>query len=267
VLGSLSPQRRRAVIGLLALIVAAVVVTVALAVTGGGTAPADQSRPGPVILVPGFGGKVSSLDDLAARLRRAGRAVSILALPDGGVGDLHGQADALQGLVARRLSAGAPSVDLVGYSAGGVTVRLWAGEGSHSGLARRIVTIGSPHHGTTVAQAAGLLLGGACNGACQQLEPGSDLLDGLNEGDETPNGPLWVSLWTDVDQTVVPADSARLAGADDIPLQSVCPDDRVSHSLEPRDPAVIGLVVASLGTGALPRPGAGDCAHYQALGR
>jgi triacylglycerol lipase len=264
VLDTLSPQRRRLVVLVAALGLA--IAAFAAVVARGDRSGADQSRPGPVILVPGYGGRLSSLDDIADRLRRAGRSVQELPLPDGGVGDLHGQADALDAAVQRELSHGAPSVDLVGYSAGGVVVRLWVSEGGHAGLVRRVVTIGTPSHGTEVAGAAALLLGGACAGACAQLQPDSELLDRLNEGDETPAGPLWVSIWSDVDQTVVPPDSARLDGADNITVQSVCAADAVSHSQEPRDPAVIGLVVTALGTGSTPHPSTADCARLRRLG-
>lgn len=265
VLSSLSPQRRRTAFVAAGLALAAIVIGIGTTAIGSGPSPASQSRLGPVILVPGYGGQLSSLDAIAARLRGAGRQVRIVALPDGGIGDLTGQAAAVQAVVARELASGAPSVDLVGYSAGGVVVRLWAHQSGHARHARRIVTIGSPQHGTSVAAAAGTLLGGACAGACAQLEPGSALLDSLNSGDETPAGPEWVAIWTNGDQTVVPADSARLDGADNIPLQSVCPTDTAAHSQEPRDPAVIGLVVSALGIGALPHPGDGSCQIYTAL--
>jgi triacylglycerol esterase/lipase EstA (alpha/beta hydrolase family) len=157
-------------------------------------------------------------------------------------------------------------VDLVGYSAGGVVVRLWASEGHNARHARRIVTLGAPSHGTEVAGAAGLLVGGGCGGACAQLAPDSALLDRLNDGDETPNGPVWVSIWTDADHTVVPPDSARLDGADNITVQGVCTSDSVSHSQEPRDPVVIGLVFRALGTGSAPHPSAADCAALRRVG-
>jgi triacylglycerol lipase len=266
VLDTLSPQRRRLVAALAVgcLVLAAVVA--ARVVAAGSPGRADQSHPGPVILVPGYGGQLSSLSDIAARLRRAGRTVQVLPLPGGGIGDLHGQATALGRLVRRDLARGAPSVDFVGYSAGGVVVRLWTKTGDNAHHVRRVVTIGAPNHGTQVAGAAGLLLGRACSGACEQLEPDSSLLDQLNEGNETPKGPVWVSIWSQADQTVVPPDSARLAGADDIPVQSVCARDTVSHSQEPRDAAVIGLVVATLGTGPVPRPTTSQCAAFRRLG-
>jgi triacylglycerol esterase/lipase EstA (alpha/beta hydrolase family) len=263
----MSPQRRRFVVGVLALVVAVIALTVVRATTGSsGPPPAVQDRQGPVVLVPGYGGDIGSLVDISAALRAAGRDVQILALPGAGTGDLQAQADALQARVGADLRRGAPSVDLVGYSAGGVTVRLWASEDDHAATARRIVTVGSPQHGTSVAAAAGLLVGAGCTGGCAQLQPDSALLDRLNDGDETPDGPLWTSIWSTADQTVVPPSSASLEGADDITVQSVCPRDRVSHSGEPRDPMVVGLVVSALGTGGLPRPAVQACARYRAIG-
>ena len=60
-----------------------------------------------------------------------------------------------------------------------------------------------------------------------QLGTDSDLLFRLNAGDETPDGPTWVSIWTTQDRTVTPPDSARLEGALNLPVQSVCAEARV----------------------------------------
>ena len=65
----------------------------------------------------------------------------------------------------------------------------------------------------------------------------SDLLAGLNGGDETPDGPTWVSIWTTQDETVTPPDSARLDGALNLTVQSVCADARVGHGDLPRESA------------------------------
>lgn len=75
VLRSLPPARRRLVFGAVSLLLVAVIaITVAVAVHGNGTdaqsTTADQATPGPVLLVPGYGGSTAGLNDLAATLRR-----------------------------------------------------------------------------------------------------------------------------------------------------------------------------------------------------
>ena len=156
---------------------------------------------------------------------------------------------------------GAASVDLVGYSAGGVTARLWARDFG-SGLARRIVTLGSPHHGTDLAGLAADVTPDECPTACQQLATDSDLLRALNATDETPDGPLWVSIWTTDDQTVVPPDSASLEGALDFSVQSVCPGEVIAHPDIPRTPSVLKIVLVELGRADPAPPTSEVCADH-----
>jgi triacylglycerol lipase len=220
-----------------------------------GTRP-DQARPGPVLLVPGYGGSRTGLSQLAARLRAEGRTATVLTLPGEGTGDLLLQARTVDEAVRAALAAGAPSVDVIGYSAGGVAVKLWVDRHRGATVARRIVTLGSPLHGTRIATAGSALAPGACPAACRQLAPGSDLLDSLDE-EPVPEGLPWLSLWTDNDETVQPPDSARLDGAVNLAVQTLCPDARVSHSALPTDPIVTALVLDALGTAAWSAPA--DC--------
>lgn len=220
-----------------------------------GTRP-DQARPGPVLLVPGYGGSRTGLPQLAARLRAEGRTATVLTLPGEGTGDLLVQARTVDEAVRAALAAGAPSVDVIGYSAGGVAVKLWVDRHRGATVARRIVTLGSPLHGTRIATAGSALAPGACPAACRQLAPGSDLLDSLDE-EPVPEGLPWLSLWTDNDETVQPPDSARLDGAVNLAVQTLCPDARVTHSALPTDPIVTALVLDALGTAAWSAPA--DC--------
>ena len=213
------------------------------------SAPVSQAKPGPVILVPGYGGSTGSLESLAAALRHEGKTVQVLQLPGDGRGDLNAQARALGQAATTWRHRGAPSVDVVGYSAGGVVARLWVRDDGGAAVARRVITLGSPHHGTDLAGLAGTVLPSECPTACQQLEPGSDLLDALNAGDETPSGPTFVSIWTDLDAVVVPPSSARLDGALNITVQSVCRTDLVGHTGLPTDHAVQAMVVDELRPG------------------
>jgi hypothetical protein len=96
---------------------------------------------------------------------------------------------------------------------------------------------------------------------CAQLATNSALLARLNTGDETPDGPTWVSIWTTQDQTVTPPDSARLAGALNLPVQSVCAQAQVSHGDLPRAPLVQQMVLAELRAGPPVPLGAADCAR------
>ena len=247
-LDHLAPARRRVVlgsIGLLAVAVLAVALVVAVPrVVGSGsqTDPVPQDAQPPVLLVPGYGGGTAGLGVLAAALHRAGRAVPIVRLAGDGTGDLNVQAGLVQDAVRRAVAGGADSVDLVGYSAGGVTVRLWAKQYDGGSVARRIVTLGSPHHGTDLASLGADLAPDSCPVACLQLATDSDLIRGLDNGDETPAGPAWVSIWTADDQISTPPETAVLAGALDFSVQQVCPDVRVSHGQLPESPVVIAMV-------------------------
>lgn len=107
-------------------------------------------------------------------------------------------------------------------------------------MTRRVVTIGSPHHGTGVASLA--TEAGGCPEACEQLRPDSDLLRGLNAGDETPQGPVWITFRTQEDQTVTPSTSADLQGALNIPVQQYCPAATTSHGQLPSSPVVLAVL-------------------------
>jgi hypothetical protein len=120
-------------------------------------------------------------------------------------------------------------------------------------VARRVVTLGSPLHGARIAGAGVALAPDACPAACRQLAPGNALLDRL-DGTDLPDGLPWLSIWTEDDETVQPPDSARLEGAVNVPLQSLCPQVRVSHGELPTDPAVTALVIAALGPAPLAAP-------------
>ncbi|GAA2614662.1 hypothetical protein SMC26_24405 [Actinomadura fulvescens] len=249
----LSP-RRRLLVGVVALavLVVAVVVAVRALVPGDEVRAVPQDRPGPVVLIPGYGGGSSGMRVLAERLRSEGRQTELVRLPEDGRGDLREQARTVDRYVTDALRGGAPSVDLVGHSAGGVVARLWAREHEGAGKARRIITLGSPHHGAELAT-AGSALGVACPAACRQLVPGSSLLRSL--GDEAPGRPALMSLWTAQDETVTPPDSSRLNGdAVNVELQRVCPGARTGHGQLPSDPMVVGIVLRALGTGPFESP-------------
>jgi triacylglycerol lipase len=244
----------------LALVGAGAVLLVVLT-RGDEVRPVPQDQLGPVLLVPGYGGSTTALQVLADDLTAHGRDARVVRSAGPGTQDLRDQAADLRHAVDSVLAVtGAPSVDLVGYSAGGVVVRYYVAELGGGAHVRRAVTLASPHHGTDLAGLAGALGSQACPKACQQLDPDSDLLRELNARDETPPGPVWVALWTEDDKTVVPPDSGSLDGALDFSVQSICPDVTLGHPDVPRDPTVIAMVEAVLGRADPTLPGRASCA-------
>ncbi len=261
----MSPRRRLLLLLVGGVLVVALLAAVLVTVSGrgpGSDGPVAQDRPGPVLLVPGYGGNRASLLQLAGRIRATGRDATVLTLPGDGTGDLNRQVDVLSGAVDDALASGAPSVDVVGYSAGGVVAGLWAARDDAAGKARRIVTLGSPLHGTTVAALGSAFAPDACPDACRQLAPGSSLLGELDRA-RVPATVPWLSVWTTGDETVRPPDSARLDGATNVELQQLCPGAGVSHSGLPTDTAVTGLVLRALSVAALPAAPA-DCGTLRA---
>jgi triacylglycerol lipase len=263
VFDTLSPSRRRLVLTVLAAAVSLAMVAIATIVyrfASDSVDPVPQDSPGPVLLVPGYGGDTATLELLASVLRTQGHDATVVALAGNGTGDLREEARLLGAAAGRVLArTGADSVDVVGYSAGGVVARLWVRDYGGADLARRVVTLGSPQHGTTVAGFASEVVPAQCPTACQQLAPDSDLLRGLNAGDETPGGPRFISIWTKADDVVQPPESARLAGALNITVQSICPGSQLEHGDLPTSPTVIRVVAAELSARPPFVPSKQDC--------
>jgi triacylglycerol lipase len=266
-----SPRRRLLVAVLVAVVlVAAGVVGVRLLRSGGSTvtpqARPAQDRPGPVLLVPGYGGSRTGLQQLAGRIEATGRQATVLTLVGDGTGDLFAQVAVLDAAVDAALAAGAPSVDVVGYSAGGVVAGLWVARDDGARKARRVVTLGAPLAGTSLAATATVVAPDACPPACRQLAPGSAEIAELAR-DRVGEALPWLAVWTADDETVTPpATASQLAGTVSVQVQAVCPGTRVAHSALPTDPVVTGLVLRGLSADPLGAGVAGDCAQVRAAG-
>ena len=253
-LGGLSARRRAVVVAavlLVAGLVAALLVPRLADRLGSGLpAIAAQDRPGTVLLVPGYGGGTGALQSLADRIRATGRTATVVPLPGDGTGDLRVQAAALDARGhAMPWRPGADSVDVVGYSAGGVVARLWVQRVRRQRRARRIVTLGSPHHGARIAAV------GRGSGARRLPDRVPAAGAGQRSARRTAVAgadPAGVAVGVDVARR----DGARrrtrhgLTGAVNVALQSVCPTARVGHGGLPTDPTVTALVLRALG----PRP-------------
>ena len=257
-------SRRRAVVIPVVLVITALAATAVVRFRANqDPAPVAQDRQGPVLLVPGRNADSASLVDLQRRLFLTGRRVMIVSTGIDDVGDLHAQAKQVQLAAEKMIDAGAPSVDVVGYSAGGIVTRLWLAQGG-SELARRVVTIGSPNQGATGKQLNNLVTKTYCDTTCPQLTPGSPLLSGLPP--EAHGTAPWLNLWTTRDK-VVTKPSAQMAGALNVSLQTVCPDDKSNHVALPADPLAVGIVLKALAAEPLTTPPTeAECGELRKIG-
>ena len=108
---------------------------------------------------------------------------------------------------------------LVCHSMGGLAARAWLNKVQGAGRVYRVVTLGTPHHGTWLAR-----FGQSHNG--RQMRQDSDWLNSLNKPDPFASallsapleGAPWQTLFTcwysNCDNIVFPASTATLAGAD-----------------------------------------------------
>jgi triacylglycerol lipase len=264
--GGLSRRRRVLMVGVAVAVVAGAIAGVVGSLGGApAVTSANENRPGDVLLVPGYGGSTTALDGLAARISAAGRTAIVVRLAGNGTGDLRAQANVLNGYVDQVLSAGSGPVTVIGYSAGGVVAWLWDEEYHGVAKARQIITLGSPLHGADLAALGVAFVPGECPTACQQLVPGSAMLTSLQQT-AVATRPPWLSLWTTDDQVVRPPDSARLPGAVNVPLQSVCPGVHIQHGQLPTAPLVVGIVLRELRSATLTAPAPSQCRSLLALG-
>ncbi|MFJ6084085.1 lipase family alpha/beta hydrolase [Streptomyces sp. NPDC092369] len=148
---------------------------------------------------------------------------------------------------------GSRQVDIVGHSLGGLIARYYVQRLGGDLRVRTLVTLGTPHSGTSVAPLAN------AHPIVRQMRPGSDVLEELTRpapGCRTH----FVSFWSDLDHLMDPLETACVAHPDLI-AQNV----RVSgigHLALPVHPAVAIGIRQALDT---PETGSETAAHAGGL--
>ncbi len=112
-----------------------------------------------------------------------------------------------------RSATDAEQVTLLCHSMGGLVARAYVREFGATHV-ERIVTIGTPHHGSVLAW----MYFGRC---LAQMRPGNAWLDELNRDERSTQPVPIVSIWSRHDSMVVPQASCELAGAENVPLVGV----------------------------------------------
>jgi triacylglycerol esterase/lipase EstA (alpha/beta hydrolase family) len=195
-----------------------------------------DSRYPPVLLVHGYGCNSGYWRHLLPLLDARG-------ISHAGI-DLAPVAGSIDGYVAqvdervRALCAatGAGQVAIVAHSMGGLVARAWMRVHGSARVAR-VITLGSPHHGTALAR-----VGPGANAAqMRRAEHGGTWLQALDAGETAQTRALVTSIYTHHDNIVAPQTSSILAGARNIGFGGV------GHVALGSNPRVLAEVMRELG--------------------
>ncbi|MFF6789448.1 esterase/lipase family protein [Streptomyces filamentosus] len=197
----------------------------------------------PVVLLHGFADNRSVFVLLRRTLARHGRAHVVSLDHSPFTRDLRTAAEALGRRVEEVLErTGRTEADLVGHSLGGLIARYYVQRLGGDARVRTVVTLGTPHAGTTVAPLAD------AHPLVRQMRPGSEVLREL-AGPAPGFRTRFVSFWSDLDQIMVPVETARLDHPD-LRVHNV----RVSgigHLALPVHPTVAVGILAALDDGGV----------------
>jgi len=192
---------------------------------------AAPARALPVLLVHGYGCNGGYWAQLAQLLTRQGVSHASVDLEPvtGSIDDFAQQVEvAVQDLLR---ASGAARVILVGHSMGGLVARAWL-QRQGGGRAARIVTVGTPHHGTDLA-----VFGPGHN--ARQMRRGADWLAQLEASDRAQRG-LITSIYSHHDNIIAPQDSCHLPGARNIAVSGI------GHVALGRHPLILQYVLAEI---------------------
>ena len=233
-----------------------------------GCVPTTQ-RPTPVIIVHGtFGDQKSLLDKVSRAMVDEGFCVYALDYGNRGTRAIEGSAAELDTFVGRVLEAtGAAKVSMVGHSQGGLMPRYYIKFLGGDLVVDDLVGLAPSNHGTSTSGPHDNPFTGSqaqvvfCQ-ACIQQSAGSEFLNNLNAGDETPGPVSYTQITTRNDTVVVPHTSGYLEAGDrttNLTIQDKCPTDQAEHLQIPMSDTAIALTLD-----ALTRDGAADPTYQPA---
>lgn len=245
------------------------------------TPSADHPRP--VVLIHGTDMTMASTwSELSPELAEQGYCVFALdygkqtafwdpSIVAWGVGDITQSANELELFVDAVLAAtGAPQVDMIGHSQGGVVARQYLkfnggadAVAPGSNKVDNLVTLGATNHGTNFNGLQGLFVAAKSLGmphilseqlffgiAGSQQLIGSPLLSRLNANGEALPSVKYTVVATRFDEIVTPPERTFLdpssGSVNNVWVQDVCPSSTASHLGLTSDPTVASIVESVL---------------------
>lgn len=176
-----------------------------------------HSRHVPVLLIHGYGCNSGYWAYLAPRLQRNHISYASIDLEPVG-GAIDGYVPLVERAVAELcVATGAAQVAIVAHSMGGLVARAWMRDHGSTRVAR-LITLGTPHHGTGLAS-----FGLGANAAQMRRVRGAacDWLCRLAAAEDPARRALITSIFTHHDNIVSPQTSSVLEGARNLALGGV----------------------------------------------
>jgi triacylglycerol esterase/lipase EstA (alpha/beta hydrolase family) len=232
----------------------------------------SAQHPYPVVLVHGtFENAYDDFAQMAPTLKNAGYCVFAPNL--GGyqgtafreLTDIAASAVELSTFIDRVLAAtGAPEVDIVGHSQGGMMPRYYFKYLGGAAKVHKLIALTPSNYGTNLFVLGQLIASfpGAnqaltlvCTACTQQLV-GSQFLTDLNSGGDTVPGVEYTVIATAFDEVVTPFWNTFLRDprVTNVLLQQVCPLDATDHLGVTYDPITIRLVLNQLDPSTAQQP-------------
>jgi triacylglycerol lipase len=211
----------------------------------------------PVLLVHGTGitPKESWGWNYGKVLPTLGYDVCTVALPRKALVDIQLSSEYVVYAIRKIASRSHRKVDVMGHSQGTIQPR-WALRWWPDIRARvdDYISLAGPHHGITALDYG--CSSGWCIAPAWQLRRRARFVAALNSSTETPKGPSYTSIYSQSDAAIQPTETARLAGASNILIQSICPNRYVDHAGLLGDAVVYALVLHALSNPGPARPSA-----------
>jgi triacylglycerol esterase/lipase EstA (alpha/beta hydrolase family) len=167
----------------------------------------------PILLLHGYAQHPANFLSLTRRLRRDGWSHVYTLRHAPMFGDIERSAARLGTAIDRiREVTGAPFVDVVAHSMGGLVARVYVrARGAACGIAR-LVTLGTPHQGTQIFRRL------THDPMLVQMRPDSPLLQRLASDDPVPTLVECIAIYSTGDAVVVPPHNGYYKGAFNIEL-------------------------------------------------
>ena len=222
-----------------------------------------RSADPPVVLLHGtFSTVATNFSAMVPALRRAGRCVYGIDYGHGGIDPVTDSALAVTRFIgAVRAATGARTVDVVGYSQGGLVLRAALRLDGLAPDVRVAVLIAPSFHGTT-SPVVGAVPVALCP-ACAEQAAGSSLIRRLDAGGDLDGSVRYAVVSSTDDTVVTPVSSQVPAGPPSrvraVTVQQRCPGAHLDHVALPGNPGVVHWVVAALRTDGRPPPGSLTC--------